>query len=375
MLAPAALVTALVVALGFVMQPDDQNSSADPAASLTPGSEGTSSEGAAPQGGSDDGDTSAETEPAGGADGSDASGKPAGADGGNRPGDKSDPATPEKIQPLTGPRIVLDPKPKFKTIESASFTISSFNVLGDSHTVRGGNKAGRWASSGVRTGYALAALGRHGVDVVGLQEFQAPQFRNFNGRAGGTWAVYPGMSAGYNGVENSIAWRKDTFTAVESSTIAIPYFGGQAKLMPYVLLEHNATRRQVWVANFHNPADTPSHGNNFRWRRAATQKQIALANELGSDGTPVFFTGDFNERAEYFCPITGNTELKAANGGSTGSSCSPPGGMQVDWIFGSDSVEFTNYRADDSEQIDRASDHPLIAAEATLPEKKVRIRQ
>ena len=340
MLAPALLVTAVVVAVGFTMGPSgDQERASDaptqtsPAASPSPPTPSTSA---------------AATEP-----------KPQGK---------------ARRDQLTGPRITLElkPKPKFEVYDAFSFTIASFNVLGHSHTVKGGNRKG-YAPSGVRMGWALGALTGNGADIVGLQEFQQPQFNNFNGRTGGAWDVWPGMAAGSLGVENSIAWRTDQFTAVQKKTVAIPYFGGRPRLMPYVLLQHDATGQKLWVANFHNPADTKNHGNNTRWRRAATSREISLANQLAGTGYPVFFTGDFNERAEYFCPLTANTTLKAANGGSTGGGCAPPPAMQVDWIFGSDEVAFSGYRVVDGALVDRASDHPLVAAEVTVRELKVRL--
>ena len=338
MLAPALLVTAAVVAFGFVVTPSgDQQRAADtptqsPTAVVTPSPSVTSA-----------------------------------------------PATPKpkpqgkaRRDQLTGPRVTLElkPKPQFEVQDAYSFTIVSLNVLGHSHTVKGGNRKG-YASSGVRMGYAVAALQSHGADIVGFQEFQQPQFNNFNGRTGAAWDVWPGMAAGSLGVENSIAWRTDMFSAVQKETVQIPYFGGKARLMPYVLLQHNATGQKLWVANFHNPASTQDQGNNTRWRRAATSREISLANQLSTTGYPVFFTGDFNERAEYFCPLTANTALKAANGGSTGGGCAPPRSMQVDWIFGSDQVSFSGYRVDDSSRVDRATDHPLVASEVLVPERKI----
>ena len=339
MLAPALLVTAAVVAFGFVVSPsDDQQRAADspsPTPSLTTAPPPASSTPAAP---------------------------------------KAKPQGKARRDQLTGPRITLalKPEPKFEVFEAYSFTIASFNVLGHSHTVPGGNRKG-YASSGVRMGWALSALNGNGADIVGLQEFQQPQFNNFNGRTGGAWDVWPGMAVGSLGVENSIAWRTAMFTAVRKETVAIPYFGGKARLMPYVLLQHNLTGQKLWVANFHNPATTKGHGNNFKWRRAATGREISLANQLAASGYPVFFTGDFNERAEYFCPLTSNTTLKAANGGSTGGACAPPRSMQVDWIFGSDQVSFSGYRVVDGALVDRATDHPLVAAEVLVPERKVPI--
>jgi endonuclease/exonuclease/phosphatase family metal-dependent hydrolase len=343
MLAPAALVTALVVTVGFLVDPGGDDAAArrtvatgGPSATPTPSTSTTPSV-----------STSAS------------------------PSDLAGPEGRRLAPMLIGPRVVLKPKPKpkpkFRTLDAFSFTIGTFNVLGHSHTVPGGNRPG-YASSRKRMGLALDALYSRGVDIVGLQEFQAAQFNNFRKRAGGTWDVWPGMAVGHNGVENSVAWRRDQFEAVEKHTIGIPYFGGRHKQMPYVQLRHRASGQLLWVANFHNPASTRGFGGSHKFRRAATKIQIGLANTLDDAGHPVFLTGDFNERAEYFCPLTANTALKAANGGSTGSSCSPPPKMQVDWIFGPDQVTFGGYDVVDGRTVDRASDHPLVVAGVTVPE-------
>lgn len=349
LLAPAALVTAIVVVLGFLVAPG----TGGPGGSRTALGVPTASAPGEASGSTRAGDRRT-AENAGG---------------------KRGRATVEPVQ-LVAPRMVLvrKPRPRFRTVAPYSFTVASFNVLGHSHTVPGGNRPG-WAPSSVRMGWAVASLHGHGIDVVGLQEFQAPQLHNFNGRAGGTYEVWPGLAVGHDGVENSLAWRRSMFRAVERHVIGVPYFGGRPKQMPYALLEHVATGQRLWVANFHNPATTKSHGNNVRWRRAATAVQIGLANRLATSGHPVFFTGDFNERAEYFCPLTMNTTLKAANGGSTGSPCQPPPRMLVDWIFGSDEVTFSSYRVDLSPHVRRTTDHPLVVAEATVPGYRERIRR
>jgi hypothetical protein len=339
MLAPALLVTAVVVAFGFVVSPshDQERASDTPSRTQTAATPSTTPTSEAPT-------------------------------------PKAKPQGKVRRDQLTGPRVTLElkPKPQFEVQPAFSFTIATLNVLGHSHTVRGGNRKG-YAPSGVRMGWALSALTGNGADIVGFQEFQQPQLNNFNGRTGAAWDVWPGMAAGSSGVENSIAWRTDLFTAVQKSTVQIPYFGGKARLMPYVLLQHRLTGQKLWVANFHNPATTKDQGNNTRWRRAATSREISLANQLAVSGYPVFFTGDFNERAEYFCPLTANTTLKAAAGGSTGGGCVPPRGMQVDWIFGSDQVSFSGYRVVDGALIDRATDHPLVASEVLVPERKIPI--
>jgi endonuclease/exonuclease/phosphatase family metal-dependent hydrolase len=265
--------------------------------------------------------------------------------------------------------IKAKPRPRFRTYQPYSFTISSFNVLGHSHTVSGGDASG-YPDSSIRMGWTLSGLSSAGVDLVGLQELQPPQLSSLLRRAGSTYGVWPGASLGRWGIANSIAWRKDTFELVDAKTIEIPYFGGQGRVQPYLLLRHRATGQQLWIANFHNPANHGSTAANTRYRRIATGREITLANNLAKTGYPVFFTGDFNERAEYFCPLTGGTALKAANGGSTSGTCVPPRQMPVDWIFGSDNVAFSRYAALKGGVLARASDHPMVVADVSVPKKK-----
>jgi len=330
MLAPAALVTAVVLAFGFVMGGDGDSDKPGKA------------------------DVSALSDVA--------------------TGQADDSEGRSNLAKLTGPRVVIKakPRPRFRTYKPYSFTIATFNVLGHSHTVAGGAHA-RFADSSTRMGWTLSGLAAASVDLVGLQEVQPQQLGSFLGRAGGTWSIWPGNALGRWGMANSVAWRKDTFAVVRSHTMDIPYFGGQPRMQPYILLQHKLTGQKLWIANFHNPANHGSPGANTRYRRIATDREIDLANALAKTGWPVFFTGDFNDREEIFCPLTRNTALKAANGGSTGAICSPPDKMPVDWIFGSNRVRFTGYAAIDSGIIAQASDHPLVVAEVRVPKDKVRI--
>ena len=83
---------------------------------------------------------------------------------------------------------------------------------------------------------------------------------------------------------------------------------------------------------------------------------------------PVFFTGDMNDREEFFCPVTARTELRAANGGSNvGGDCVLPRPSKIDWIMGTREVTFTGYLARDDELVDRTTDHPVIMATASIP--------
>jgi hypothetical protein len=250
-------------------------------------------------------------------------------------------------------------------IPAAQFQVASLNVLGASHTARHGNKH-HFASGATRMRYSVQLLRSHGVDVVGLQEFEVTQFAAFKRATGSAFATFPGPTMGHNPVRNSIAWRTDTWSLVAAHTESIPYFHGHRVPMPYVLLQHRTTGRKVWFMNVHNPASTKSHGNNQRWRNVATGIEIATVHRLQATGIPVVFTGDFNERAESFCRITAATELHAANGGSTSGPCHPPANNGIDWIFGSPSVSFSGYVRQGQGLVNRATDHPLIVATAQV---------
>ena len=191
--------------------------------------------------------------------------------------------------------------------------MASFNVLGSSHTGRGGHSPGM-ASGAQRMNGALRILAQHQITVVGFQEFQPNQRAAFRSRARG-WQMYPGLSMGRRAGENSVAWRTDTWEMVKPGLIPIPYFNGRIRPMPYVLLRNLQTGVQAYFSTFHNPANIG--GNQARHRREATRRQIRLFNQLEGTGTPQFVTGDMNERAEYFCRVTGSTPLTRRPVGAT----------------------------------------------------------
>jgi endonuclease/exonuclease/phosphatase family metal-dependent hydrolase len=244
----------------------------------------------------------------------------------------------------------------------ADFTVATFNLLGSSHTKGSHTRA----SGPARMTGALEILAQHQVSVVGLQEFQSDQRAAFRSGAPG-WETYPGESVGHGAGENSVAWRSDTWELVKAAVVAIPYFNGRERSMPYVLLRNKASGAQAYFSNFHNPADTNQFRNQQRWRDEATTREIELFNRLAATGVPQFVTGDMNERSEYFCRVTAGTTLVAAAGGSTGTACQPPKPTQIDWILGSKGVTFSDFTIDRSALARRTTDHPVVVAHVTIP--------
>jgi hypothetical protein len=253
-----------------------------------------------------------------------------------------------------------------KAHQETTFKVSSFNVLGAIHTSTKRSAHPRWPSGGSRMGRAVGMLRANDISVVGLQEFEVPQYRTFLGVTGGAWGVYPGDSLGSQPTDNSIAWRKADWTLVEADTTPIPYYGPDIP-MPHVLLRNVHTGQRVWFANYHNPSD--DHGPAQGKRDAAVRIEAALVKELSKDGTPVIQTGDYNDRQEAACPMMSLADMHASNGSTYGArGCSVP--MRpyptVDWIFGTSTVTFSGHIADWSTRDREISDHEMIRASASV---------
>jgi endonuclease/exonuclease/phosphatase family metal-dependent hydrolase len=250
-----------------------------------------------------------------------------------------------------------------RTPPPASFTVSSFNVLGSSHTPPGGKRA----VGTTRIVWANQLLTRHHVDVVGFQELQRDQATKFLEINAGKWALYPGLTAVKRNSENSVGWRTDKFDLVQATTVNIPYFNGNPRAMPVVLLRHKATGALGYFMNYHNPADTSTYRNQGYWRSEATRVEIALSNQLTPLGIPRFVTGDMNERAPYFCRVTKETPLKAARGGYWKNGvCYAEKPRAVDWIFGSQRLTFSNYLEDRGALAAKTSDHPVVVSDVQI---------
>ena len=243
-------------------------------------------------------------------------------------------------------------------------TIASFNVLGSSHT-RG---HGGYASGVRRTAGVVRLLARHDVEVVGLQEMQADQMRSFRHRTGGKYAMFPGPN-GRREIdgENSVAWDRSVWEAVETRTFSIPYFHGNRRAMPLVKLRNRETGMTAWFANVHNPASTAGHRGSAKWRAKAIAQEARLASRLHDTGLPVFLTGDMNEREQAFCPLTSRAPLQAARGGShAGGACRAGNPRYVDWAFGSPDLTFSGPRSSTYPLNKRTSDHPMIVTQASI---------
>ncbi len=276
-------------------------------------------------------------------------------------------ATADGTTDPTAPTAPTDPTLPTMPAVTTPLTLASFNVLGSSHT----RHSKRFATGVVRMRGVVKLLERHAVEVVGFQELQANQLTSFLARTGGQYDVYPGFALRRMDTDNSIAWDTLRWQALEETTLTIPYFNGRLRPMPVVKLRNLATGMTAWFANFHNPATNRKHRHQEVWRAQALQLEIALARQLRHTGLPVFFTGDFNDRAAAFCPMVSQAPMRAARGGSYRFGvCDPKRPWYVDWIFGIRRQRFSGYLEDASRLVKRTTDHPVIVARVDIDPAK-----
>ncbi len=242
-----------------------------------------------------------------------------------------------------------------------AINVASFNVLGASHTVNN-KKFATYPGRMIRT---VSLLNARGLDVVGTQEFQETQYDYFvNKGYSAQWGAHYWDPAGNKrDTENAIIWRKSTMEYVSGSTFDIPYFNGNIRHVPVVLLRQKSSGRTAYFLNVHNPANT--RGNASGWRAKAVQIEKNKIIELRRTGRPVFLTGDFNDRQLAFCPLTAN-KLTISPNSIPSVTCKYPRESSIDWIFAAGQTRFSYYLRDKYPQSSRISDHPLVITRAHL---------
>lgn len=244
----------------------------------------------------------------------------------------------------------------------ATFTMASFNTLGAVHTRHKGR-----ANGVTRTVWMRDLLLSHDVDVVALQEFERVQVSTFVRVAGSTYDVYPGLVGRAGDAENAVAWRNDTFELMKGETRPYPYFNGQIRNMPRVLLRHRDTGVELWVTSYHNPASTRQFPHQQGWRARAVSLQIADTNALlAATRDQLIVAGDMNDRATYFCRMAGSTPLRSADGSTHPGTCRVAARPWIDWILGSRDVAFSDYRRDSSAFVRKTSDHPIVVTQVKV---------
>ena len=237
--------------------------------------------------------------------------------------------------------------------------VASFNILGSQHTA----SSRSWDSGKVRARRAKRWLAAEGTSVVGLQEGQVDQLKALT--RSGEWTSYPDPRQSRDTqTAQSVAWLSAEWSLVEARVFRIPFDYTQTREQPMVLLRHQRTGQRVWVISMHLTVGRSERA--LLERRVGTRRLVRHVRELEATGVPVIVTGDMNDRETFFCRVAGKTSLRSPVGGGFDGSCALPTEMRIDWIFGTPTIGWQDFRYADDELLDRITDHVVPVATATL---------
>lgn len=249
--------------------------------------------------------------------------------------------------------------------------IGTYNVLGANHTSE--------ASADARIEKVANRIGSEQLGVIGLQELR-PSQRTALLDLLGHYAIYPRRAVyGNNDVSvNSIIWDDDLFELVSGTKTPMPfYFNNHRKDIPLVKLRDRHTGQEFYVVNTHDPAH-----EQYAFLRYQNAKEHARQMEqLGGEGAPMYFTGDFNsgfgvrsaENTTYqdkrenltWCIMTASGTMHNAYDAWKGRSGCPKettdenGVGVVDHVYVSSGVIVNQYTV---VRENTGSDHPLVYA-------------
>lgn len=262
--------------------------------------------------------------------------------------------SPPKSPQPSNPSTPSQPSAKGPT----KFIVSTFNILGSSHTAPGADKAS-WDSGVQRMPAQIALLRQKNISVVGFQEMCNDQAKAFRQQAGKEYGLWPGQGKKFDIPLNSIGWRKSEWDFVSGGMKEVPTFRGDWRPFVYVTLKNKQTGKEVIFVNFHNPP-----GGDQKGRDEALTIETAFLSKLRKDtGLPIVITGDMNERENTYDRMTKEANLHASNEGPKGQR---PKGMRIEWIFGSDEVKFDHHSRDDVTKKKQISDHDIVWSGVTI---------
>lgn len=171
-----------------------------------------------------------------------------------------------------------------------------------------------------------------GSDLVAFRGMDRDQYAAVKGHLTG-WATYPKNSEDAALTSVTIGWRTGAWKLVKGNKTNIPHRNGVAKSRAYVLLQHRATGRQVYLVNLQNPADTVTANATVSQqsaRKAALAAGEALISQLAASGIPVWVvlgSGDTKNPGSAPCTLMKSLPLTGPIGGPAGplagKTCAP----------------------------------------------------
>ncbi|MCW2820083.1 MAG: Type phosphodiesterase / nucleotide pyrophosphatase [Marmoricola sp.] len=263
-------------------------------------------------------------------------------------------ASPESVGPLdtmsSTARVAATDTP-------LRLRVVTYNTLGSLRTEPGGDLAYR-VPADLRAQLGADVLRQQSPDVVGMQELRPNQIADFRREFPG-YVLWSDYGPGNIGRPTGIMWNDARFAKVGSGSVDVPSMG-ITRRMTWVQLQDRSTGRQFAYFNVHN-----SPGARQSERDEDLRREVAVIAQLRASGVPVLFAGDTNEHEQALCTVITQTDLVAASGGSVVDGvCKPPARIRIDQIFGN--ATFSDYVVIQPPLVQRATDHAIVAATATL---------
>lgn len=240
---------------------------------------------------------------------------------------------------------------------AGSFSIGTLNWRGASHYDTNPHPGERPYAE--RVPNMVTTIGASGSSIIGFQEFEPPQAQAFLEATDGAWAIVKGKNGqGNPSTANAIAYQPDAWDVVEVRYVSVKY-GRPLVQMPMARFTSTTGLGSIWVLNVHNPADAVGGTDAMRDAAVTAEAQALQQLQATEPTTPLFLTGDMNDRARF---------KRVFSSLAQGWSSANPSDEQIDWIMGSPAVTFSGTVVDQSTNDGAHSytDHPFVHTTAQL---------
>lgn len=260
-----------------------------------------------------------------------------------------------------------------------TFRVGSFNLLGGLHTNStgpGGHDSSSFPDYCTRMAVEVNTVQTLDLDIVGFQEFQTrAQVNTFRALAP-AYDLWPGHADTSDFDGTGIAWNRTRWALVPGTAFTYQAVGQDVAHpdstvdKPALMLESLQTGKRVWVLDTHHPAPYDHGGMGTALRTSNTETEAALISQMRAKdpGVPVVLLGDMNQRADFFCRLASRTPMISPMGGTvSGGGCVPPAYHELDWIMSTPDLAWSGFSLETGPQSQRATDHPVPVATATIP--------
>jgi hypothetical protein len=187
-----------------------------------------------------------------------------------------------------------------------------------------------------------------------LQEFQGVQQKVWRG-LNPLWRIHGKK-------DNAVVWLRSKFHPVDFGHLNVPYFHGNEKPMPWVVLHDRKTGQLLAFLSTHNPANV--RGPAERWRVEGWEREVEWAKDQLRRGVDAaIVVGDKNAGPKVYKPF-----VEQRGGKVSGIPADFPNtpGNGIDWIAGWGDVDFTRHKTSKTPRIARMTDHPVVQAVAHI---------